>query len=354
MASSKEDRTAEVTEQLGPMSLGESAESKKNETKPTAENGTTPTLCSACGKKSDTLMKCRACKCVWYCDKDCQNKHWKEHKKECKPIKKELDKRGGKLDVGTEVDIGPLGKVPPRDECPICMQVLPIHAKLQTYYACCGKTLCAGCDFQHQLKNSEERTCAFCRTAVTESDEEILARQRKRIELKDPDALLSTALGHGLGMLGLPVDETKCVELLNESVALGFPGAHYQLGAFHATGAMGFQRNKEEADRCFEKAADGGHLTSRHNLGYSEYENGDPAAAMRHWRLSASGGLRGSMKPLISSFQNGWLHHRDLAETLQAMYCARSEMKSESRNEWIKHLKETGQYTDQGVLDLYT
>ena len=52
-------------------------------------------------------MKCRACKCVWYCDKECQNKHWKEHKKECKRIKKELDKRGGKLDLGTELDVGP-------------------------------------------------------------------------------------------------------------------------------------------------------------------------------------------------------------------------------------------------------
>ena len=94
------------------MSLGESTEKKDSETGTNTKNGT-PTkkeMCSACGKKSSTLMKCRACKCVWYCDKDCQNKHWKEHKTECKPIKKELDKRGGKLDLGTEEDIGPLGK----------------------------------------------------------------------------------------------------------------------------------------------------------------------------------------------------------------------------------------------------
>ena len=56
-------------------------------------------FCSACGKKSDTVKKCTACKCVWYCDKDCQNKHRKEHRKECRRIKKELNKRGGKLDL---------------------------------------------------------------------------------------------------------------------------------------------------------------------------------------------------------------------------------------------------------------
>ena len=106
MASSNEEGTvAAAAEQLGSLSLGVSAERKENDSKnneDAEEHGTPTKLCSACGKKSDALMKCRACKCVWYCGKECQNKHWKEHKKECKLIKKELDKRGGKLDLGTE------------------------------------------------------------------------------------------------------------------------------------------------------------------------------------------------------------------------------------------------------------
>jgi len=81
-------------------------------------------MCSACENKSDTLKMCRACKCVWYCDKKCQNKHWKEHKKECTRIKKELNERGGKLSLGEELDIGPLEKRPPREECPttVCVK----------------------------------------------------------------------------------------------------------------------------------------------------------------------------------------------------------------------------------------
>ena len=70
----------------------------------------------------------------------------------------------------------------------------------------------------------------------------------------------------------------------------------------------------------------------------------DVAAAMCHWRLSASGGLRPSMVSLIVCFENGVLHHADLAETLQFFFRSRAEMKSEDRDEYIKYLKETGKY----------
>ena len=105
METSKEDGTSTATGQIGSMSLGESVESADNNqtgnnNEDDEENGTTPAkkLCSACGKESSAPQKCGACRCVWYCNKECQNKHWKVHKKECKRIKKELDKRGGKLD----------------------------------------------------------------------------------------------------------------------------------------------------------------------------------------------------------------------------------------------------------------
>ena len=339
MASSEEDAAAE---QLGSMSLGESAErAKDNET----EHDEAPAkFCSACETKSDTLMKCRACKCVWYCDKDCQNKHWKEHKKECKLIKKELDKRGGKLDVGTELDIGPVGKLPPREECPICMRALPIHESLLVYFPCCGKTICGGCDHQHQLKNSDQagpHTCAFCRTAMPGSDKETLARAIKRVELKDPEALHSMALKYGFGQSGLSVDQAKCIDLLRESAGLGCPNAQFQLGNFHDDGEMGLEQNKEEANKYWAKAAEGGHLPALYNLGCIENNS---TAAMRHWRFAASGGFKPSMEGMIACFKHGLLHHGDLAEALRAMYRARAEMKSNDRDQYVAHLKEIGEY----------
>jgi hypothetical protein len=357
--SSKLEGTSAAAEQLGSMSLGGSAvERKNNETKPTAKNGTNPTkkLCSACGKESDALKKCNGCKCVWYCDKDCQNKHRKEHKKECKRIKKILEKRGGRLDVGTEKDVGPIGKLPPQEECPICMHVLPIHPKVRIYAFCCGKTLCGGCEYQHQMKNGDmtdrgQTPCAFCREPISDSNEESLARLRQRAEHKDPKAVCHMALIHDRGLYGLPVNQAKCIELLLVSADLGFPGAQFELGQFHHEGRTGLEQNEEEAIKYWKKAAEGGHLRAQHNLGcVVESKNRDYAIAMDHWRLSATGGFRPSVDSLLICFEHGLLHHGDLAETLQAFYLARAGMKSKGRDEYIAHLKTTGEYKQEYEL----
>ena len=360
MASSRKDDTAAAAQQLGSMSLGESAEKEDSETEPT-KNGTTPTkkLCSACGEKSDALMKCRDCKCVWYCDRKCQNRHWKEHKKECKPIKKALAKRGGKLNLGNELDVGPFEKPPPREECPICMRALPIYEGLQMYSFCCGKTLCGGCDYQHKMKGAEQdirqtvdggltvvrpRTCAFCRTVLPNSDEENLVSLRTRVDLEDPVALRNMAIHYGRGELGLPVDQTKCIDLLRQSAGLGFPGAQRQLGTFHYTGEMGLEQNEKEARTCWKKAAEGGHILAWYNLGCADASKANHIASMRHFRLSASGGYRFAIKALIEIFDAGFFKHGDLVETLQVFYLARAELKSEDRDKYLAYLKTTGEY----------
>ena len=348
--------------------LNESAERKgepgNNED---ANKNVTPTkkLCSACGEKSDTLKKCNGCLCVWYCDKDCQNKHRKEHRKECKRIKKVLDKRdrlfgkrGGKLDIGTEKELGPIGKLPPQEECPICMRVLPLHIMLHTYSECCGKTLCKGCDMRHQWESQKrittERgrqttpvpptTCAFCRDPMPESDEASLVLLRKRAEQKDPEALRNIAMGYGEGHYGLPLDQTKCIDFMRQSADLGFPPAQYQLGTFHEIGTMGLEQNGEEALKYYKKAADGGHVFSLNNVGDAHFRNGDFVAAMRNKRLSASGGFKLSIGTLIDCFEAGILRHGDLAATLHAFYLASAEMKSDDRDKHIQYLKLTGKY----------
>ena len=317
--------------------------------KPKSEKDEAPTklLCSACGAKSDTLKQCNGCKCVWYCDKECQNKHRKEHKHECRVIMKELNKRGGKLDIGTEKDLGSLPDLPEQEECPICMRFMPIHNMLRTYMSCCGKTLCCGCDFQHQLKSGGQagpHTCAFCRTALPQSEEERSARLRKRVELKDPNALHNMAIDYGHGDEGLPLDQAKCIELLREAAGLGHSPSQSQLGQFYDFGQMGLQRNEEEAHKCYKAAAEGGHLRSLHNLGGMASENGDFVAALRHLRLAASRGHKKSMAKLIICFENGLFRHDDLSETLQAFNLTRTEMRSKDRDQFIGYLKNVGEY----------
>ena len=204
------------------------------------------------------------------------------------------------------------------------------------------------------MKSGEQPTCtcAFCREPkpARKSVEKLLAQLRKRVKRKDRNAIFTLGMFYGNGYYGLVVDEAKCVELLHESAGLGCSYAQYQLGNFYADGAKGLEQNEEEALKYWGKAAEGGNLVARHNIGRREHRNDDHAAAMRHWRLSASGGFRGSMNSLITCFEDGLLHHGDLAETLQAMYLARSEMKSEDRDEYIRHLKRIGKYEEYLAL----
>jgi len=58
--------------------------------------------------------------------------------------------------------------------------------------------------------------------------------------------------------------------------------------------------------------------------------------------------MKRSMNDLICMyFEKGRLHHADLAETLQAFYLARAELRSEDRDECIEHLKRIGKYQDE-------
>ena len=43
-------------------------------------------ICAVCQKAAD--LKCKACttRKVFYCRKECQKKHWKEHKYECEAL----------------------------------------------------------------------------------------------------------------------------------------------------------------------------------------------------------------------------------------------------------------------------
>jgi TPR repeat protein len=153
---------------------------------------------------------------------------------------------------------------------------------------------------------------------------------------------------YGRGERGLPVDQAKCIDLYREAAVLGHPRALFQLGNFYHKGVMGLEQNDEEALKYWEKAAEGGDIRALSNVACAEAASYNRVAAMRHWRLSASGGYRKSMDALINLyFGEGFLNHCDLAETLQAFYRAQAEMKNEGRDKYIAALKITGKYKDE-------
>src|SRR5210317_811966 len=94
------------------------------------------TACANCGKgeeSSNDLKACTACKLVKYCNRECQIAHRPLHKKACK-------KRAAELH-----DEELFKEHPPHEDCPICLQPLPLESSESTFQSCCGKIICNGC-----------------------------------------------------------------------------------------------------------------------------------------------------------------------------------------------------------------
>ena len=219
------------------------------------------------------------------------------------------------------------------------MLAMPIDGRLLFYMVCCGKTICCGCKVQHEIKHKEQ-TCAFCRELIAKTEEVALARIRKRVDLKDRDAMYCMSTYYRRGQMGLSVNQAKCIDLLRQAADLGLPGAHYELGNIHHSGELGLEQDDAKAKMHWKKAADSGHLVSQHNIGHKMAEmHDDFVTAMRYWRLAASGGYKPSIKTLIECFERGFFHHRDLSEALQNHYKATAEMKSNERDQYINILK---------------
>ena len=48
-------------------------------------SGDDAVVCGNCGRHEPTMSSCARCGLVYYCGKDCQSAHWKEHKPLCIP-----------------------------------------------------------------------------------------------------------------------------------------------------------------------------------------------------------------------------------------------------------------------------
>ena len=276
---------------------------------------------------------------IYYCDVTCQKDHRKEHKLECKRIRKVLEKRGNKESASP---LEALGDIPQREECPICMRPLPHIKKLHQYQACCGKTICGGCSFAEVLVTPNLNSiitegtgmplynCAFCRAPEVRNDEEVTkSRLMARASKNDAGAISSLGIAYQIGALGLPIDESKGLEYLVRAANLDHDDACFTLGYSYYTGTN-FVQDKAKGREYLERAAAKGHVVAGLVLGCIEMDNGNRQAAMRHWRIAAACGGKVAAEELVTCYELGYIRHKDLAESLQARDIACSEIKSEA------------------------
>ena len=278
--------------------------------------------CANCGKGEESsghLKACTACKLVNYCNRDCQIAHRPQHKKLCK-------KRAAELYDET------LFKEPTRDECPICMLLLPLydtHAGT-TFRSCCGKLICDGCEYAMD-ESGAKGLCPFCKSPPSKSNEEEVKRVMKLMEKGNPSAYNNRA-GHYLhGTCSMPQDMAKANELWLKAGELGCAQAYYNLGQSYREGT-GVDINTKKAKHYYELAAMNGNVHARNNLSCMEGQAGNSQRAFKHFIIAAKAGYKTSLDIVKKGYMDGYVTKDQYANTLREYQMSQDEMKSEARD----------------------
>jgi len=259
-----------------------------------------------------------------YCNAACKKKHRHKHKKECE----------------RRVDEKLFNQPPPREDCPICFLRLPTLITGCTYMACCGKMICCGCTHAVQSRavsagrQEEDDICPFCRTPPpsSDSDEEMITRYNKRIELNDADAIHTMGCFYSEGKCGLPQDYAKALEFWHRAAELENAPSYYNIGAAYINGE-GTEVDQKKAIHYWELAAMGGDEDARHNLGAMECNAGNHNRALRHFMIAVKDGGNDSLKTIREMVTFGNATKDDYSKALQVYQTYLNDIKSEQRDE---------------------
>jgi len=204
--------------------------------------------------------------------------------------------------------------------------------------ACCGKTMCAGCIHAVQSRAvlagrvKEDNICPFCRTPNPKSNEEIIERFEKRMDMNDARAIFNLGGSYSKGLYGLPQNYAKALGLWRRAAELGYANAIYNIGLAYRNGC-GVEKDKKMAIYYYELAAIGGYACARTNLGVIEWEAGNYDRTIKHYILAAREGESNSLKNMKSMYMGGQASKDDYAKALRGYQSYLDEIKSDQREE---------------------
>jgi len=294
-------------------------------------------VCANCGKEGANNI-CNKCKVTTYCNAVCKKVHKKKHKKNCEEhIRLAAEKHNENLRLAAELhDIELFKQPPPADECPICFEQMPSMDSGSRYQACCGKMICSGCCYapvyDNQGNKVDNEKCAFCRTPPETSNDEIVKRIRKRVNVNDPKAMHCMGTLYSDGRYGLPQDDKKALELFHRAAELGNASAYCGIGVAYDFGS-GVERDPMKANHYYELAAKAGSVRTRHNLGSMEGEKGNMDRALKHFMIAVEGGSSDSLKCIQDLYTDWYATKDDYTKALQLYQTYLGEIKSKQRDE---------------------
>jgi TPR repeat protein len=208
--------------------------------------------------------------------------------------------------------------------------------EMEVYYPCCGKYICRGCVHSYRVSGNDEK-CPFCNTdQSTKTDEECAEEITKRVEANDATSIFLVAGYYLHGVSSFQQDRTKAIDLYARAGQLGHSMAHNQLGGIYNEGG-----ELKKARFHLEAAAMAGNELARWNLGCFEAKFGNMERAIKHLTIAATAGHYTAMHRLRTFFEEGAVSRESIDSTLSAYNNSCAEMRSESRDDYIRAMNGT-------------
>jgi len=124
------------------------------------------------------------------------------------------------------------------------------------------------------------------------------------MEKNDAVAFFNLGCDYAHDQYRLHQDYVKVLELWHRAGELGCAIAYHNIGNAYMNGE-GVQRDMKNAQHYWELAAMGGDIMARHNLGVLEEMEGNMNRALKHFMVSARGGLSDSLNAIQAFFKDG-------------------------------------------------
>jgi len=240
-------------------------------------------------------------------------------------------------------DIDLFAPPPPTEDCPLCCIPMPRASCDRAFFACCGVTICCGCDekktldslVKHMKKHCRNakhvQTCAFCRQPTVEGVENEIKALEELIEKeRDPESLNQLAIQYVKGE-GVEQDPEKELELRIQAAEMGHEHCIGVIGLlYRTTWRVAFQ----PYFRAFlEVAAKKGSITHREYL--AKWGDLPFEIAIKHWMVGAKAGSQKSLDEVMK-YKNGKLEKEELSNVLREFQASNDIVKSHDRDVYTK------------------
>ena len=212
----------------------------------------------------------------------CQKEHWKVHKTEHRELCQALDsvnnvdaeeddtKSGSKNKTSTPSiqAKNPIIQKEEKDECPICLDNIPLDQSKFVRFTCCGKGLHHHCAKQLQSTKSKNIRdhCPLCRTKHATTDEENTKRVQQWVKKKKAWAQFGLGSQYEHGSHGVKKDVKRAFVLYILAADQGDANAQYCLGNMYRDG-NGTKPDVKRAVELYTLATEHGLAKAQYNLG---------------------------------------------------------------------------------------